>query len=167
MGDDVFCRSVLRRVSKGDVLSQRKSRILVIDDNEADVFLLKEALRREHLDCELVALRDGTEGVAFLREGGVAANPPDCILLDINLPGIEGDQVLKAIREHSCATATPVLVWSSHCPQPETLRDPAKRTFFFKKSPRLREFLKIGTTIRALLEKVTPEPRTAASSTPS
>jgi two-component system, chemotaxis family, response regulator Rcp1 len=134
-------------------VNQRASKILIIDDNEGDVFLVKEALRREGLKCEIVLLRDGAAGVAFLRSAEAAANCPDCIVLDLNLPKVRGDQVLTAIREHPHMSRVPVLVWSS--PQNReagALKDQSQGTLFFEKSAKLHEFLAIGPTIRALLE---------------
>ena len=130
----------------------RQARILAIDDNEADVFLLKEALRREGLDCDLVWLTDGAEGLAYLCDQDAAANSPDCILLDVNLPGIPADHVLRTIREHPNLANTPVLVWSSKSQAAAPITDQSNHTFFFEKSPSLREFLAIGAKIRTLVE---------------
>ena len=139
-------------------LGQRKSRILIIDDNEADLFLVKEAVRREGLDCDIVSITDGAQAVAFLCGPDAAANCPDCILLDINLPKIGGDQVLKTIREHGPTADVPILVWSSSLrTETDSLRDNSGRAIFMEKPTELREFLAVGATIRSLLESAAPQ----------
>jgi CheY-like chemotaxis protein len=138
---------------RGAALDQRRSRILIIDDNEADLFLVKESLRREGLDCEIVSLTDGAQAIAFLCGPGAGANRPDCIVLDINLPKVSGDQVLKTIREHPPVADIPILVWSSSL-RTETigLRDHSGQVVFIEKPADLPEFLAIGAKIRALVE---------------
>jgi CheY-like chemotaxis protein len=134
-------------------VSQRKSRILIIDDNEADLFLVKEALRRECLDCDIVSITDGAQAVAFLCGPDVVANCPDCILLDINLPKVGGDQVLKTIREHPPIADVPILVWSSSLhTETDSFKDQSGRAIFMEKPTDLREFLGIGAKIRSLLK---------------
>lgn len=139
-------------------MDRRKSRILIIDDNEADLFLVKEALRREGLDCDIISITDGAQAIAFLCGPGADANCPDCIVLDINLPKVGGDQVLKTIREHPPVADVPILVWSSSLrTETDGLRDHAKPAIFMEKPTDLREFLGIGAKIRSLLETTAPE----------
>ena len=135
-------------------LEQRKSRILIIDDNEADLFLVKEALRREGLDCDIISITDGAQAIAFLCGPDTAAHCPDCIVLDINLPKVGGDQVLKTIREHAAVANVPILVWSSSLrTETDGLKDHSKLAIFMEKPTDLREFLGVGARIRALLER--------------
>ena len=134
-------------------LDQRRSRLLIVDDNEADLFLVKEALRREGLDCEIVSLADGALAIDHLCGPAAIANRPDCIVLDLNLPKVQGDLVLKAIREHPTLAEVPILVWSSSL---RTATDgvigDAGPTLFIEKPTDLHEFLAIGRKIRSLLE---------------
>ena len=133
-------------------MDQRKSRILIIDDNEADLFLVKEALRREGLDCDVISITDGAQAIAFLCGPGADANRPDCIVLDINLPKVGGDQVLKTIREQPAVAGVPILVWSSSLrTEAQNLKDRSGRAIFMEKPTDLREFLGVGARIRSLL----------------
>ena len=135
------------------LLDQRRSRVLIIDDNEADLFLVKESLRREGLDCEVSSLTDGAQAIALLCGPGAVANCPDCIVLDINLPKISGDQVFKAIREHPPLADVPILVWSSSLrTETDGLKDHSHVSIFMEKPADLHEFLAIGATIRSLLD---------------
>jgi CheY-like chemotaxis protein len=135
-------------------LDQRKSRILIIDDNEADLFLVKEALRREGLDCEIVSITDGAQAIAYLCGLGAGADLPDCIVLDLNLPKIRGDLVLKAIREHPPLADVPILVWSSSLrTDTDSVKAQSGPTLFIEKPVDLHEFLAIGAKIRSLLER--------------
>jgi CheY-like chemotaxis protein len=62
-------------------------RILVIEDNASDVFLLERALKKQNLQFELIHVRDGGEALAFVRRQGAYAKAPipDLILMDLNL----------------------------------------------------------------------------------
>ena len=134
-------------------MDPHRSKVLIIDDNEADLFLIKEALRRESLDCEIVSLTDGEQAIAYLCGPGAVANRPDCIVLDLNLPKIRGDEVLKAIREHPPMADVPILVWSSSLrTEAGSVKGQSGRALYIEKPSDLREFLAIGGKIRSLLE---------------
>ena len=133
-------------------MDQRRSRLLIIDDNDADLFLIKEALRRESLDCEIVSLTDGEQAIGYLCGPGAIADRPDCIVLDLNLPKIRGDEVLKAIRQHPPTANVPILVWSSSLRTDTGVRDHSGPAVFVEKPSDLHEFLAIGAKIRSLLE---------------
>ncbi|HEU5124173.1 MAG TPA: response regulator [Verrucomicrobiae bacterium] len=77
--------------------------ILLADDNEDDVFLVKEAFKKAGVSSRIEIVRDGLEAVAYL-EGKEpfserATHPlPDVLLLDVNMPGMNGFEVLEWIR---------------------------------------------------------------------
>jgi CheY-like chemotaxis protein len=130
----------------------RRSKILIIDDNEADLYLIKEALRRDGLDCDVVSITDGAQAIAFLCGPAAEANCPDCIVLDINLPKVGGDEVLKTIRNHASIADVPILVWSSSLrTETDGLKNQSGPAIFMEKPTDLREFLGIGAKIRSLL----------------
>jgi chemotaxis family two-component system response regulator Rcp1 len=138
----------------GEGVNEHKHRIVIIDDNEGDVFLLREALRREGLDCEIVLANNGADGISILCAADAPADRPDCILLDLNLPKVSGNRVLQAVRERPGLAGIPVLVLGT--PQSLDRLDtsrPDNSTFFFAKSSSLHEFLAIGAKIRSLLQK--------------
>lgn len=134
-------------------MDQRRSRLLIVDDNEADLFLVKEALRREGLDCEIVSLADGAQAIEYLCGPAAVAARPHCIVLDLNLPKVRGDLVLKAIREHPPLADVPILVWSSSLrTDTDSVTAQSGPTLFIEKPSDLHEFLAIGGKIRSLLE---------------
>src|SRR5271170_3472480 len=95
--------------------------ILIVEDNGSDVFLLERALNRQKIAFELTHLRDGGAALAFIRrEAPYADNPrPDLILVDLNLPKIGGEDVIRAVRGAKHLKGVPACVWSSS----ESLRD--------------------------------------------
>jgi len=91
------------------------SRILLVEDNPADVRLAQEALAEEGVATDLAVVRDGVEALAYLRrEDPYATSPrPDLILLDLNLPRKDGRAVLAEIKEDAELRRIPVIVLSS------------------------------------------------------
>ncbi|MBA3684476.1 MAG: response regulator [Planctomycetes bacterium] len=89
--------------------------ILIIDDNGADVDLMREALREIDVKIEVFSVENAVQGFAFLsKQSGFAQMPtPDVVLLDINMPVINGLQALRLIRETADWKRIPVIVWSS------------------------------------------------------
>jgi two-component system response regulator len=89
--------------------------ILLVEDNPADVKITQRALKESAFPVELLVVRDGQEAVDYLlRQGAHAGNAawrsPDLILLDINLPRLNGRQVLERIRATPGLRTVPVVV---------------------------------------------------------
>jgi CheY-like chemotaxis protein len=90
----------------------RSIEILLVEDNPADVRLTQEALKEGRVRNSLSVAQDGVEAMAFLRrEGAYARAPrPDLVLLDINLPRMNGHEVLAEIKSDPLLKRIPVLV---------------------------------------------------------
>jgi len=87
--------------------------ILLVEDNPADVRLTQEALKEAaHARTRLHVAGDGVEALEFLhKEGSFASAPrPDLILLDLNLPRVDGRQVLAEVKGDPDLRRIPVVV---------------------------------------------------------
>ena len=87
--------------------------ILLVEDNPADVRLTQEALKEAaHARTRLHVAGDGVEAMEFLhREGSFASAPrPDLMLLDLNLPRVDGRQVLAEVKGDPDLRRIPVVV---------------------------------------------------------
>ena len=89
--------------------------ILLIEDNPADARLVHEALVEARLACKLNWKNTGGDARAFLSETVTAdpASAPDLILLDLNLPGVHGMEILSEIKTDPRLQHIPVIVLSS------------------------------------------------------
>ena len=92
----------------------RPAEILIVEDNAADLLLTKMALRDAGIVHEVSAVRDGERALALLRRQGkyAGASGPDIVILDLNLPGINGYQVLAEMRADKALQRIPVIVLS-------------------------------------------------------
>ena len=90
-------------------------RILLVEDNPADAHLVERALRRAHFAPDLSVVEDGMEAMDFLRRGGAHrdARRPHLILLDLNIPGKDGHQVLGELKSDPYLTEVPVVIYTS------------------------------------------------------
>jgi CheY-like chemotaxis protein len=97
-------------------MSANPGKILVIEDNPADVFLLRFALNHHKEEYELELLRDGEEAMRFIgQQRTLAADPEPCVIvLDLNLPGHDGRSVLQAIRDETLLAHVRVVALSSY-----------------------------------------------------
>lgn len=130
------------------------ARILVIEDNASDVFLLDRALKQQDFRFELVHLLDGGEALAFIRRQGAHATAaiPDLILMDLNLSRYAGEDILREIRAAKHLAGVPVCAWSSS----QSRRDAALLkdlgvSQFIAKPAGLDRFMEIGKIIKDLL----------------
>ncbi len=89
--------------------------ILLVEDNPADARLVQEALVERALDAALFWMPSGEQALAFLRHDAAqsAALMPDLVLLDLNLPGLSGHEVLAAIKQDPSLLHIPVVVLTS------------------------------------------------------
>src|ERR1700733_5313151 len=133
-----------------NALGDRKNRLLVIEDNPADVELLRRALTIAGLDFQLTVIDDGAEALAFFRQGATPA--PDLTIVDLNLPKHSGLEIIEQMRANPIFAQAPVIILSSS----SSVSDRAKMEKFkirryIVKPADLDEFMRIGWQIRDLL----------------
>ena len=97
--------------------------ILLVEDNPADMRLLREALAERRVDAALHWAADGAAALGFLRRQGrhAEAPAPDLMLLDLNLPGIGGKEVLAEVKRDAALASVPVVVLSSSAARHDVL----------------------------------------------
>lgn len=88
--------------------------VLLVEDSLGDVRLTQEAFRVAHSDIDLHVATDGVEAMAYLRHEGAHADAPapDLILLDLNLPRMDGREVLAHIKEDDRLKTIPTVILS-------------------------------------------------------
>lgn len=86
--------------------------VLLVEDSPGDVRLTREAFREANMAIDLHVASDGVEALAFLcQEGGHANRPrPDLILLDLNLPRMDGREVLAQIKANDSLKSIPTVI---------------------------------------------------------
>jgi two-component system, chemotaxis family, response regulator Rcp1 len=132
----------------------RTARILVIEDNVSDVFLLDRALNKQDFSFELVHLLNGADAIAFCRRLGAYEDAaiPDLILMDLNLSKYSGEDLLREIRAAGHLAGIPVCVWSSsQSRRDEALLKSLGVCQFITKPSGLDQFMEIGKSIKDLL----------------
>lgn len=92
--------------------------ILIVEDNEDDVMLIRRALRKGGIDAPFVLARNGDEAVTYFSSAGqdqdAPMNPlPTVVLLDLRLPGKSGLEVLEWLKSHERFALLPVIVFTN------------------------------------------------------
>jgi len=128
--------------------------VLLVEDNELDVFVIRDAVDRCNLNLQLVVVTDGEGAAAYLHglAGDNTAPYPVLILLDLNIPKISGMEVLKRIRTGMRCTHTPVIVVSSSDAASD--REAAKHLgaeAYFRKPADLTAYLDLCDVIKRVL----------------
>jgi CheY-like chemotaxis protein len=138
------------------VTPDAKPRLVVIEDNPADVQLLRFTLEDAGMACELLVIEDGLQGLNWvqLHTDGQGASRPDITVLDLNLPRHDGIEILEAMQRTPELASVPVLVLSSS-PSP---RDIARVTAFpntryLTKPAVLEEYSAVAAVVRQMLDE--------------
>ena len=126
--------------------------ILLVEDNPADAELTQEGLKRAKVLTNLHVVEDGEQALAFLRHEAPYADAPfpDLIFLDLNLPKMDGREVLAEIKSDPRLEHIPVVVLTSSDADADVLKAyKLKASCYVKKPVMFKEFIE---TIKAVDE---------------
>jgi chemotaxis family two-component system response regulator Rcp1 len=128
--------------------------ILLAEDNPADVYLIREALREHCVECSLRVAGDGQQVLRILSDANPDPNRerPALIILDLNLPRHDGIEILQQLRSTADLSHIPVVVLtSSDSPRDRLAADRLGVTRFLRKPSNLEQFLALGAIFKELL----------------
>lgn len=128
-----------------------KPLLVLIEDNPADVLLVREAIRSRAIDAEVISYDDGPEAIAALLDP--VNRLPDAILIDLNLPKSDGIQVIRGLLDSPRLKEVPLaILTSSRSPRDIDDAEKMKVSLYIHKPPTLDEFLGVvGMAIAELL----------------
>src|SRR5882724_9009931 len=130
-----------------------KTRILLAEDNEGDVFLVRRALEKNGVNFDLSVAENGEEAWRILERCERSGETrPDLLLLDLNLPRFDGSQILALVGASEQLRTIPVIVLTSS----DSIRDRDRALslgaqLFFRKPTELSAFMDLGRLIKELL----------------
>ena len=131
-------------------------RVVLIEDNPADVLLVQKALEANDVACEMTHFDSGLEALKVLcQPGGTEANlfVPDAILLDLNTPKSDGFNVLVRLKKSPRLADVPVaIITSSQAKSDRDRSDALGAARYIQKPSGLNEFLStVGRAIKEML----------------
>ena len=132
-------------------MNLRPMQIVLVEDNDGDVFLVRRALNRNAVPYELRLARNGEDALQIVAENGEGQRP-DIFILDLNLPRFSGGEVLTRIRANPAFDATPVMVLTSS----DSVRDRVRALElgadrYFCKPTDLSAFMGLGRIIEEIV----------------
>jgi CheY-like chemotaxis protein len=103
---------------------ERQVEILLVEDDPGDVLMTREAFQDYKLRNQLHVVNDGVDAMSFLRQEGEHADKPrpDLVLLDLNLPRMDGREVLEEIKSDPELASIPVVVLTTSEAEDDVLR---------------------------------------------
>ena len=132
--------------------SKPPRRLLLIEDNPTDAFLLRRALKEHGVEHELIVMRDGGQAIEYLTECQDDAKP-ELIILDLNLPKEDGIEVLEKYRSSPALVHSPIMILtSSDSPKERQRAERLGVSAYLRKPFELDAFIAIGGVVRKLLE---------------
>jgi chemotaxis family two-component system response regulator Rcp1 len=124
--------------------------ILLVEDNPADVRLTREAFRDAKIRNNLNVASDGIEALEMLRRAGKYADAarPDLVLLDLNLPKMDGREVLNAIKQDPALKVIPVVILTTSQAEEDIVRSyRLQANAYISKPVALEQFITVIKTI--------------------
>jgi chemotaxis family two-component system response regulator Rcp1 len=132
----------------------RQLRILLAEDNQADVLLVRHALQAHNVHHQLHVVDDGAKAIDFIVKMGKPDCPPcpDLMLLDLNLPVADGTQVLREFRKQCSATPV-IVVTSSDAPKDRARVAELGISHYFMKPFGWDAFMLLGEVVMKVVEQ--------------
>jgi len=129
------------------------SRILLAEDNPADVYLIRVALEDHGIGIPLEVAADGKEVLQIIdREAKLEVTELSLIILDLNLPRHDGIEIMQRLLETEPLAHVPVVVLtSSDSPRDKTLAGSLGAARFLRKPSNLEQFLSLGAAFKEVL----------------
>jgi CheY-like chemotaxis protein len=129
-------------------------RILLAEDNPADVYLIREALKEHGVECSMQVAVDGKEVLTLISGDEPGVEDFGLIILDLNLPRHDGIEILERLRESTRLAHVPVVVLtSSDSPQDRLVATHLGARRYLRKPSSLEQFLDLGSVFRDLLSQ--------------
>ncbi len=125
--------------------------ILLVEDNPGDVRLTREAFKEGKVFNHLSVAMDGVEALAFLKREGIYADAvrPDIILLDLNLPRMDGRELLSKIKTDSDLRRIPVVILTTSKAEEDILQTyDLHANCYITKPVSLDQFIKVVKSIK-------------------
>lgn len=139
--------------------------ILLVEDNEGDILLTLEAFKELKVNNKVEVVRDGAEAIEFLKNEGQYSNStiPNLILLDINMPKMNGIEVLEFIKNNDRLKKIPVVMLTTSCSETDIAACYERAANCFITKPMdFNKFLDIVQSIESFWFNVAQLPKTAA-----
>ena len=105
-------------------LINRKLHILLVEDSVSDTMLIRRSFNKSKLDHNLSCVEDGEKAIAFLKRDGqyIQVKRPDLIILDLNLPRLDGREVLAQIKQDPKLKRIPVVILTTSSAEQDVAR---------------------------------------------
>jgi two-component system, chemotaxis family, response regulator Rcp1 len=134
----------------------RELEVLLVEDSRGDVLLVQEALHAYAIPHRIHLVIDGEQALDYFRRMGKSGAPPypDVVLLDLNLPKIEGSEVLRVLRSYpECARTPAIIVSSSVSPDVREKVDTLHVDGYFRKPAELAAYLELGAMVKQVVDR--------------
>ncbi len=130
-----------------------KLTILLAEDCRPDVYLVRKALTDAGLDYELLVVEDRWSTESFFHRPTAELPDIDLLLVDLNLPGITGAEIIAMLRSRpACASVPVIVITSSDSPAERARMAELKVACYFCKPSDLEEFMHLGHLVRTVLQ---------------
>jgi two-component system, chemotaxis family, response regulator Rcp1 len=126
----------------------------VVEDSKTDLFLIRQAIAGARVNADLYFVSDGDAATQFFDSADADANAPcpTLVLLDLNLPKKNGDDVLRHLRGSSrCGNAAVLIVSSSDMVSDREAVAGLGVNGYFRKPSDYYEFMKLGDLVKSVL----------------